>query len=344
MLTGLKLIRRRQEIFSFQSRSLFHWTMRGGHKNCDGVGQLRLRLRKDLVSEPMTEELGSMDFAQNVAQFKWDRIVLPSLRQFHKVHGHTDVPRNFVVPKNETWPKLAWGRRLGLTVGQMRCTNHHAEQMAKSKAEWRSWVSATKSFRRSKFIARYLDTVSLDKNLKFRVVTHGPKTRGEFLLEMLYVRMKRSYAEQSARDKASLEAIDFAWDRDATMFAKIFKHGKVPSNFVVPSEDPWPKAAWSLKLGVILCSLRSKGTYLKYFSRDAEMLDALGVPLKLSSRAWQLRIVPLIDIYANLYSDEGIPEDFVIPPEEPWPEEVWGVRLWLLVHRCAGATNEMPQN
>ncbi|KAG6950215.1 hypothetical protein JG687_00014398, partial [Phytophthora cactorum] len=58
------------------------------------------------------------------------------------------------------------------------------------------------------------------------------------------------------------------------------------------------------------------GSYLGYFGHDAGLLDALGVNLKLSSRAWQERIVPLVDIYATQYGGGGgIPDDFVIPSE-----------------------------
>ncbi|KAG2765461.1 hypothetical protein JG687_00010278 [Phytophthora cactorum] len=68
------------------------------------------------------------------------------------------------------------------------------------------------------------------------------------------------------------------------------------------------------------------------------MLDAWGVDLKLSTRAWEKRIVPVLDIYATQDGRGGgevIPDDFVIPSDAPWPEEVWGLRLELIVARNA---------
>ncbi|OWY98147.1 hypothetical protein PHMEG_00031157, partial [Phytophthora megakarya] len=59
-----------------------------GYRLGNAVAKLRTKVRKDLVSASMLEELERMDFALNVTQFKWDRIVLPSLRQFYKVLGH----------------------------------------------------------------------------------------------------------------------------------------------------------------------------------------------------------------------------------------------------------------
>ncbi|OWZ06460.1 hypothetical protein PHMEG_00021278 [Phytophthora megakarya] len=82
----------------------------------NAVAKLRTKFRKDLVSVSMLEELERMDFALNVTQFKWDRIVLPSLRQFYKEHGHLDIPQKIVVPEDKAWPMLAWGRRIEATA------------------------------------------------------------------------------------------------------------------------------------------------------------------------------------------------------------------------------------
>ncbi|KAG3098284.1 hypothetical protein PI125_g15366 [Phytophthora idaei] len=158
------------------------------------------------------------------------------------------------------------------------------------------------------------------------------------------IRAAAAYAEQAARDKEILVMLGFAWNRNEAVwnqqiipgirgYSEVFKNGNIPHKFVVPSEDPWPRSAWGTKLGRILSDLRCAGTYLRYFGRDAGLLDALGVNLKLSARAWQKRIVPLLDIYATQHGGEGVPDDFVIPLKAPWSEEVWGVRLGRIVAR-----------
>ncbi|KAG6949049.1 hypothetical protein JG687_00015109 [Phytophthora cactorum] len=59
-----------------------------------------------------------------------DHILLPSLRQFWKLYGNTDVPYQFVVPEgDDAWPKLAWGRRLGLTAAAMRAGKAYASEL-----------------------------------------------------------------------------------------------------------------------------------------------------------------------------------------------------------------------
>ncbi|KAG3074695.1 hypothetical protein PI125_g21913 [Phytophthora idaei] len=161
------------------------------------------------------------------------------------------------------------------------------------------------------------------------------------------VRTRTAYVELAARDKDILATLGFAWNRDEAawnqqiipgirVYAEVFKNCKIPYRFVVPSEEAWPRSAWGMKLGRVLNNMRYTGSYWRYFGRDADLLDAWGVNLKLSAQAWQKRIVPLLDIYATESGSdggEGIPDDFVIPSETLWPEEMWGVRLGFIVAR-----------
>ncbi|KAG4061334.1 hypothetical protein PC123_g3815 [Phytophthora cactorum] len=159
--------------------------------------------------------------------------------------------------------------------------------------------------------------------------------------------MGRTYVEQVSRDKEILVTVGFAWNRDKGVwnqqiipgirgYAEVFEKGHIPQRFVVPSEEPWPRSTWGMQIGAVLNRIWHNGTYLGYFGRDADKLDAWGVNLKLSTRAWEKRIVPLLDIYATQSGSdggEGVPDDFVIPSETLWPEEVWGLRLGLMVAR-----------
>ncbi|KAE8900807.1 hypothetical protein PF003_g15154 [Phytophthora fragariae] len=93
-----------------------------GYRLGKAVNQLRAKSKnKARLSIGMEEELDKLDFVYEFYQFKWDRIVLPALREFYRVNGHVDVPKSFVVPiGDEAWPKLTWGHRLGHTVVAIR--------------------------------------------------------------------------------------------------------------------------------------------------------------------------------------------------------------------------------
>ncbi|KAE9350725.1 hypothetical protein PF008_g6288 [Phytophthora fragariae] len=87
-----------------------------GYKLGIAVNQVRIKSKSKRLSTEMEEELENLDFVYDFYQFKWDRIVLPALREFYRVHGHTDVPHDFIVPiGDEAWPKLPgvpnWARR-----------------------------------------------------------------------------------------------------------------------------------------------------------------------------------------------------------------------------------------
>ena len=94
------------------------------------------------------------------------------------------------------------------------------------------------------------------------------------------------------RARAELDALGFVWDdlarrweevRDALVTYKEL-HGnlQVPDKFAVPSEAPWPKGAWGVKLGLSVKNIRHNGDFVwrgnyaeTHPERRAE-LDAMG--------------------------------------------------------------------
>ncbi|KAE8954322.1 hypothetical protein PF007_g32245 [Phytophthora fragariae] len=84
----------------------------------------------------METELKEMNFAHDAFQFQWDEIIMPALRHFYKVHGHTDVSYRFVVPdSDDAWPRLSWNWPLGGTVLRVRIGNGFSRQVGESKEE-----------------------------------------------------------------------------------------------------------------------------------------------------------------------------------------------------------------
>ncbi|EGZ22488.1 hypothetical protein PHYSODRAFT_496849 [Phytophthora sojae] len=331
-----------------------------GYKLGTAVRDLRWRLQsKSPLPTGMKEELEKMSFVKNMAQYKWDNIVLPALqRQFRRVHGHADVPTDFVVPTgDEAWPELAWGFRLGGTVSRIRRVNAYRTLVAASKEEldrmgfcydmtiaerdWKEKILPAFQVYRQEFgdcIVGYSFTVPScppwpEKAWKMPlgVIVHG-------------IRTSLIYAEQVARDKDVLDALGFAWSRGDAVWSEIlmptlqayvnvYGDGNIPIKFEVPSEDPWPRKTWGKKLGMALYQMRHRGQFFAGYGHDIDKLDELGVNIKLSSQAWDKRVVPLLEVYAELYVDEEVPADFVVPSEDPWEKKLWGVRLGLIVAR-----------
>ncbi|KAE9021753.1 hypothetical protein PR002_g12162 [Phytophthora rubi] len=308
----------------------------------------------------MKEELERLDFVYDVYQFKWDRIILPALREFYRVHGHTDVPDSFVVPiGDEAWPKLAWGYRLGHTVVTIRHQEICSTQVSMSKEEldrmnfcynmsiperdWTEKILPSFQVYRQEFGDCIIPAAFIVPSCPPWPEKAWDMALGRVVKDIRYGTI---YVDQVARDREVLDSVGFAWNRHAAVWNEIifpaleayvddYENGKVPYGFVVPSEDPWPRKSWGKKLGNTLSAMRHKGSYFVQYGRDIEKLDELGLNVKLSLRAWNKRVVPLLKIYAELHGEGEVPVDFVVPSDTPWEEKVWGVRLGLIVARNA---------
>ena len=90
----------------------------------------------------------------------------------------------------------------------------------------------------------------------------------------------------SNADVAQLDALRFVWSmpewrwqcvlQSLVAYKKLHGDLQVPSEFVVPSEAPWPKEAWGLKLGQRVNNIRSAEQYVKDEPERRAELDAMG--------------------------------------------------------------------
>ncbi|KAE9130382.1 hypothetical protein PF005_g8463 [Phytophthora fragariae] len=266
----------------------------------------------------MKEELEKLDFVYDVYQFKWDRIILPALREFYRVHGHADVPKDFVVPiGDEAWPKLAWGYHVGHVVSKIRHREAYSTLVAMSKEELdRMGFCYDMSIPERDWTEKTLPSIRV-----YRQVF------GDCIIPTLFIVPSLPPWPEKAWGMALGAACGMK---------SFFRHLKltststriaIPYRFVVPSEDPWPKKSWGKRLGDALSRMRNRGTYFEQYGRDIEKLDELGLNLKLLSTAWNRRVIPLLDTYAELHGEGEVPLGFVIPSEAPWEKKAWGV-VW----------------
>jgi hypothetical protein len=74
-----------------------------------------------------SRQLEDIDFVLNSRRNHWDKALLPSLKVFYRLHGHSVVPTKFVVPSESPWPKTAWGLQLRAAVNRIRHNGAYAE-------------------------------------------------------------------------------------------------------------------------------------------------------------------------------------------------------------------------
>ncbi|KAG6950112.1 hypothetical protein JG688_00014309 [Phytophthora aleatoria] len=314
-----------------------------GYTLGDGVGYVRRRLQANeshKLSTSLVRELEELEFAQHVLQHRWDKIILPGLRCFHEIYGHSDVPSLFVVPNgNNTWPISTWNLGLGCAVKAIRSSNAYPTQVAASKKELERMHFCFASIVERDWTEKILPSIVTYRQefgdclvgRPFIVPSHPPWPKN---------------AKQAARDEEILKSLEFVWDVTDFLWTKriapalkVFgdKYGqcKIRSDFVVPSQDPWPEQAWGMKLGRTLINARYSGTFFTQLGRDSKWLDALGLDLTFSAKAFEKRVSPLLETYASIKGSRDIPDNFIIPPKDPWPKKVWGVHLGLIVARNA---------
>ena len=100
------------------------------------------------------------------------------------------------------------------------------------------------------------------------------------------IRGSEQFVKDQPERRAELDAMGFVWDdlerrwelvRDALAVYKEL-HGDlaVPYAFVVPSQAPWPAAAWGLKLGHSVGRIRSQEIFVKDQPARRAELDAMG--------------------------------------------------------------------
>lgn len=107
----------------------------------------------------------------------------------------------------------------------------------------------------------------------------------------------------------------------------------MPVSYTVPSTDPWPERLWSLKLGVQLKTIRDNEKFVRDESK-AKRLQEIGLDFKSKDKPSYTQkrfdlVVKALDTFKALYGDLLVPQNFVVPTEEPWPEETWNMKLYV---------------
>lgn len=211
-----------------------------------------------------------------------------------------------------------------------------------------------------------MDSLKLYKSLygdlripsKFVVPNHLPwprQSRGQKLgVRVAAVRSAGRYVKENPARKAELDAIGFEWrireplkqppedseERfDLVVRAlQIYKQHvdaflQVPNKYVVPEDATiWPEELHHFKLGYHCNNIR---VYEKMIAGNPErrrLLADLGFSFEKASRSHDANkrfenIYAALVTYKQLYGNVLVPQHFIVPAEEPWPEVSWGIKL-----------------
>lgn len=259
----------------------------------------QLRTSRETLMPYQIEDLDRVGFVWDIMDHKWDQYFVPSLRRFHELHGHTDVPQAFVVPSDDTdWPRELAGWRLGKMINKVRSFDAYLPQVDRSLPELEALDFSFSIFERS-WSEKILPSIRVFQRLhghckiaqQFVVPSQAPwpekawDTRLGFIVQN--IRGRGDFFQQVARDSEELEKLGFVWNRSEAKwkqqilpslqtFVEIHGHADVPPEFVVPKVKPWPVQAAGLKLGKFVHDLEQRSNFADYIEIDTRQLEKLG--------------------------------------------------------------------
>ncbi|KAJ1392689.1 hypothetical protein B484DRAFT_340660, partial [Ochromonadaceae sp. CCMP2298] len=286
--------------------------------------------------------------------------IIESIVIFQDVFGDCNIPNKFEVPAEQPWPSMLHGLRLGKRLeklmGSREFTEHHKDKVSELRRagwdgaaglvdDWATLFEGLQTYREihgdlripSKFIVPEEDPwPRLARGLKLGVRVAAIRSAGR-------------YVKDHPERKIQLDEIGFEWryvptSRTYKLSLAHFTQGDhlclpstypdlvVSTNYVVPSEAPWPAELWGLKLGLFTQAIRSEKKLVFGHPERIAALTELGFQWDDSSRTidsskrFELIFQAML-VYKQLKGDLFVPQSFVVPQEGPWPEDTWGIKL-----------------
>lgn len=287
---------------------------------------------------------------------------LSALQAYHSIHGDLVMPRRYTVPRSSVFPSEWHSVDLASTVYNMRWWQINVKEKPERVAELGKlgfvWERLQPEW--NLILEGLITYSSLFGNLlvpnKF-VVPHGnskwPRaTWGLALGNCVYrIRARNDFllGTNSASRRDQLDQLGFIWDVHEYSFNKFYaalrhfaslnfcgpfsaggqtKALRVPSTFVVPSNDLWPNGLWGYPLGNKCSAVRQKELYVKGKPRRKQLLEELGFRWSGNSDLGWLKVVHAAAIYSRLNARTlDVPYHFIVPEppscdaqaDWPWP-------------------------
>jgi hypothetical protein len=269
-----------------------------------------------------------------------------ALKVFHLKHDNLILPRRFVVPVDDTYPKDWHGIDLAGTVYDMKWWQKHVKQKPNRVAElnqlgfvwerlqpeWNLVLEGLVTYGilhrdllvPSKFVIPYGDACwpKATWGIALGNAVYRIRNRGDFL---------RGSNAISRRDQ--LESLGFVWDTQEHRFEIFCKalrvyaqveacnNGskrasilRVPAQFVVPRSSQWPNRLWGYTLGARCIAVRQKELYVKGQPEKLKVLAELGFHSGGNDSLSWLEVVHAAAVYSQMHQRKlEVPANFVVP-------------------------------
>eukprot|EP00980_Cylindrotheca_fusiformis_P029635 scaffold23625_cov137-Cylindrotheca_fusiformis.AAC.20 len=273
-------------------------------------------------------------------------LTIEALRNYHQEHDHLVLPRRFVVPEKDDYPKELHGIDLAGTVYDMKWWQRHVKERPdrvtelnrlgfvweRLQSEWNLVLEGLMAYGTnngnllvpSKFVVPFESNwPKATWGLALGNCVYRIRSRGDFL-----------HGPNAWKRRDQLDAIGFIWCTSEYKFNKFCKalrlyaeieatdNGycslsalKVPSQFVVPSDNnAWPKHLWGYKLGQKCTAVRQKQLYIKGHPERLKILANVGFHLGGNDSLSWLKVVHASAVYSQMHGKKlDVKASFVVP-------------------------------
>ncbi|EGZ20463.1 hypothetical protein PHYSODRAFT_298582 [Phytophthora sojae] len=315
--------------------------------------QLLRRDVEDGLSEQRKQQLDDMGFVWSDAQWKWRMQFLRAMETYRQLYGHCSVHHTFKVPADDPqWPEVSWGYRLGHVVAKVKANLEEQALTPREMADLRNINFfedglSYEIWRDALMPALELYPALFDGDVfipeDFVVPSEAPWPERAWGIKLGYIvktiNSRRIFREEMQQDKQRLKELGYAWESLFGKWAKellpalrIYKakfgHCDVPSWWVVPTNDEsWPKTLRGYQLGKQVVRIRRNGRTSTDAIDVLPELEAIGFKFNAFESYFVDRVLPALEVYAEIYGDTHVPQGFIVPSEGRWPQPSWGTKL-----------------
>lgn len=304
----------------------------------------------------LDEKLGLSDFD----------LILDAIYTYKKVFGDTDIPIKFVVPAKEPWPEklhdLRVGKRLEKLLTSQEFFDSHPDKVDAIKNlglepnvnalidDWGMIRIALRQFKATYNSVRVPSKFVVPDTPEWPRLARGLKLG----VRVAAIRSAGRYVKDHPYRKAELDDLGFEWRlreanteinqaNGADLFEQIMEGLQiykdtvdasltVPPDFIVPVAESWPATLHGFELGQLVSSIRDKDPLVSGNPEREERLSKLGFTWEENGRALFSKkrfdmVYSALLTYKQIYGDLFVPQAFLVPNSEPWPETTWGLKL-----------------
>ena len=239
----------------------------------------------------------------------WD-MIYKALVTYKDIYGDLRVPNKFIIPREESWPKLCWDMKLGLKLSSIRSTGRYIKEDSKRKKqldelgfEKRLRDHTHKQQLGEQLFEQIYDALVIYKenidnelnvpesfiipnnnniwpenlwNLKLGEYIKSIKDKDKLVFghEEREKRLRDLGLtfEESKKIKNSIKRFEMVC-KALEVYKKLYGDLLVPQAFIVPINDiEWDEELWGLKLGARVNAIRSQGALV---AKDQKRMDKL---------------------------------------------------------------------